>query len=134
MSARHPHMARLEQLHVEQRGAPQQGGAPEEQREAPRESGKRLATFPRRGGPTRPPEELRITLDTFEGHAFVGLRLWAQGSDGNFYPSRKGVSVRVGELVGVIKALCAGARELGLELRPQRPAEKSAAPTDGGRR
>jgi Transcriptional Coactivator p15 (PC4) len=67
----------------------------------PAERGQRLATIPR--GRT---EELRIALDEFEGRPYVALRLWAQGSDGGFWPVRgKGLSVRVKELDDVIAAL-----------------------------
>lgn len=88
-------------------------------REAPRETGKRLATLPRRGGFGKPDAELRIALDTYEGRSFISLRLWERGADGNFYPTPKGVTLRTGELYEAIRGLCAGARELGVDLHPK---------------
>lgn len=88
-------------------------------REAPRETGQRLATFQRRGGFGKPDAELRVVLDTFEGKRFVSLRLWERGADTQFYPTPKGITIRVGELYEVIRALCGAARELGVELHPK---------------
>lgn len=91
----------------------------QEQREAPRESGKRLATLPRRGGYGKPDSELRFVLDTYEGRAFISVRVWEKGTDGNFYPTPKGVTIRTGELYEAIRGLCAGAREMGVDLHPK---------------
>ncbi len=89
------------------------------QREAPRETGKRLATFPRRGGFGKPAVEVRVVLDAYEGRPFISIRTWEQGSDGNYYPTPKGVTIRTAELYETIRALCAGARELGVDLHPK---------------
>jgi hypothetical protein len=93
---------------------------------SPRESGKRIATFPRSGRPGKPTEEQRWTVDTFEGHPYIGGRIWTQGSDGCFYPTQKGITVRRGELLQLIRALCGAAREMGVDLHPK-------AEGDGGR-
>jgi hypothetical protein len=76
---------------------PYQSGPPVEQ-------GERLATFPRNRGD----EELRVTLATYNGHAYVALRVWARGQDGEFWPVRgKGCSVRLAEAGGLAEALAA---------------------------
>jgi hypothetical protein len=67
----------------------------------PEETGTRLATFNRGRGE----EQLRVCLDTFEGHRFVSIRLWARGRDGNFWPTRKGCSIRLRELPELVEVL-----------------------------
>lgn len=90
-----------------------------ERREAPRETGKRLATLKRRGSRSKPDSELRIVLDAYEGHPFLSLRIWEQGTDGNFYPTKSGVTLRIGEVYEAIRGLCVGAREMGVDLHPK---------------
>jgi len=96
-------------------------------REAPRETGTRLLTIPRPGNRQKPATELRITLDTFEGHQFIGARVWEQGADRNFYPTPRGITIRPRELYEVIRALCAAAKTLAIDLHPKDP----APPADG---
>lgn len=60
-----------------------------------------------------------MVLDEYEGHKFIGLRLWEQGGDRNFYPTPKGITVRPRELYEVIRALCGGAKTLGIDLHPK---------------
>lgn len=68
---------------------------------------RRLATFPRgRDGA----EELRIGLDEFadergNAHKYLSLRIWFKAEDGKFYPTKKGVTVRMSELEEVTAAL-----------------------------
>lgn len=67
----------------------------------PEERGRRLATLPRGKA-----EELRVTLDSFEGKPYLGLRVWSQGADGSWWPLKgKGLSIRVRELADVAAAL-----------------------------
>lgn len=73
--------------------------APERAR-PPEERGERLATIVRGQG-----EELRITLDEYEGRPYVAVRVWAMGQDGGWWPTKKGCSVRVRELSEVATAL-----------------------------
>ncbi len=73
-------------------------------RSAPEPSGRPLATFPRPGRGRAADAELRVTLDAFEGHQYVSVRLWERGSNG-FYPSRKGCSIRLGEAEDMAAAL-----------------------------
>jgi hypothetical protein len=91
---------------------PQDAGAA--LREPPRESGRRLGTLARPGRYGKPAEELRITADAFEGHDFIGTRIWTQGRDGIFYPSQRGITIRRAEIADFIKAMVAGARALGI--------------------
>jgi hypothetical protein len=82
--------------------------------QAPTETGRRLATFPRALRDGHATEELRIVLDEYEGHTYLGLRIWVEGKDGQWWPSRRGLTIRPAELVDAIKALVGAARELGL--------------------
>jgi hypothetical protein len=59
----------------------------------PTESGRRLLTLPR----SRGAEELRLTLDVFEGHEFLALRLWNRNAHGEWWPTPKGCSIRLHE-------------------------------------
>ena len=95
---------------------------------APRETGRRLATFPRNQGK----EELRLGLDNFEGHDYVSLRLWARGDDGSWWPTRKGCSIRLAECAGLAEALAGVAAErTGGE--PRRPPGPTRQRPDQGR-
>jgi hypothetical protein len=59
-------------------------------------------------------EQLRVSLDEFQGHAFVNVRVWAQDRNGGWWPVRgKGVSVRIRELNQVIEALIQAAGKTG---------------------
>lgn len=55
----------------------------------------------------RPPVDgcVRVTLDAYEGHPFVGLRFWAFDSEGRAWPTRVGWTIRVRELGPVLEAL-----------------------------
>lgn len=82
------------------------------QAEAPRESGTRLATLPRRG-PAGEAQELRVVLDAYNGHEYLSVRLW-QGDRGSWWPVKgKGVSVRLSEAEPVAAALLGGLRRAG---------------------
>jgi hypothetical protein len=66
-----------------------------------RETGRRLATFPRQDG-----EELRVSLDCYKGHPFVNVHKWARGPGGRMVPLRgQGTTVRISEIDGAIAAL-----------------------------
>lgn len=98
-----------------------------DERQGPRETGTRLLTILRPGSRNKPPMELRVVLDEYEGHKFLGLRLWEQGSDRNFYPTPKGITIRPREVYEVIRALCAGAKMLGIDLHPKADAAADGA-------
>lgn len=94
----------------------------------PEPRGELLARFPRLG-PDRVPQELRVVLDEFEGHPFIGLRIWQSNVKVDWYPVRgKGLSIRMGEAWGVAEALLA---VLDAASRPDRepcPAESADGP------
>jgi hypothetical protein len=71
-----------------------------EQPTPPAESGERLATFSRGQG-----VELRITLDEYEGRPYIGLRLWELGQSGGWWPTKRGVTIRLRELAELLEVL-----------------------------
>jgi hypothetical protein len=74
---------------------------PRPEPEPPRDEGYPLASFPRWDG-----EELRVSLAEYKGHPYVSLRVWWTDPAGRAHPLRgKGVSVRLGEIAGVVDAL-----------------------------
>jgi hypothetical protein len=89
---------------------------------APVESGQRLLTLPRARGA----EELRLNLDVYEGHEYLALRIWRRGEDGSWWPSQKGLSVRMCEAGALAKTLAEVA-----ESRPQRPEQAPARAAAG---
>jgi len=80
---------------------------PPRQAVPPQEQGARRATFPRGPG-----VELRACLDEYEGHRYFTLRVWEQGRhDGEWWPTRKGVSVRLSEAHDLARVLAEAARD-----------------------
>lgn len=67
---------------------------------APSPEGERLATIPR--GKT---EELRLAWDEYEGHPYLGLRVWAKLDEGKWIPTKKGLSIRLHELAELLEGL-----------------------------
>lgn len=78
---------------------------PPRQAVPPEEQGQRLATFPRGPG-----VELRVCLDAYEGHDYLTLRVWERDRDGGFWPTKKGVSVRLKEAQPLAAVLAEAAR------------------------
>jgi hypothetical protein len=94
-------------------------------RDAPAESGERLATFPRNHGT----EELRITLCEYNGHPYVAVRLWALDSkSGEWWPTRKGTSIRMAEVQGFADALLSVAGDQPRQSRQSRQSRPGPAP------
>jgi hypothetical protein len=83
------------------RPSPNQPPLPIEVATQPVDTGKLLEAFPRNKGR----EELRVTLSEFNGHQFVSLRVWERDFKGKFWPTKRGVSVRLAEAEGVCVAL-----------------------------
>jgi hypothetical protein len=82
----------------------------------PQETGERLLTFPRPDG-----AELRVSLDEFNGHNFISLRVWEPARDGSgvMWPTKKGVTVRLRECGDLARVLTktAGAVKAGGPVR-----------------
>jgi hypothetical protein len=89
---------------------PPAGGGP------PRDLGHRLLTLPRGHD-----EELRLSLDAYEGHPFLNVRIWTRDTDGRgWWPSKRGVTFKLRELADVAEALAA-ALDLMAEHQDGRP-------------
>jgi hypothetical protein len=81
--------------------SPNHPKTPKKSTAGPEETGEPLAVFRREKG-----VELRVKLDTYEGHKFVSLRVWDRGRDGKFWPCPgKGCSVRLSEAGELAEAL-----------------------------
>ena len=94
--------------------------------EPPPDDGRRLGAVSRGDGR----DELRVTLKTFAGRPFVSLRVWSRDDDGAWWPVKgKGVSVRLGEVSGVIEALRRAAAVAG----PQQGGQGDTGPRGGPR-
>jgi hypothetical protein len=53
----------------------------------------RLATLPRKEN-----EELRIELDEYNGFKFVSVRIWFRAGDGQWRPTKTGITIKSREL------------------------------------
>ena len=80
-----------------------------------------LAEFTR--GPRHDPraEVVRWSLDTLRPpdeptklRRYITGRIWFRGQDGTLHPTRRGVTIRAAEIIPIVKALAAVARDLGL--------------------
>ena len=68
--------------------------------QAPRDDGETL--FERSRNET---EKFRLSLKSYEGKPFIDARIYFRGTDGGWWPTKRGVSIRVGELAAVVEAL-----------------------------
>ena len=59
-----------------------------------------LASFERYGE-----EQLRISISHYQGHARLDLRLWYPGDDGEYKPTKRGITLRADEIETTIQAL-----------------------------
>lgn len=83
----------------------------------PADRGRRLATFERGQGD----QELRVSLNVCEGHPFVGAWIWTLNrATGVWWPSKKGVTIRIREIPDLIAALTEVLASEN-ETRPARP-------------
>ncbi len=76
----------------------------------PDPSGRLISASERSGRGMGPDTELRVTLDEFKGNPYLSLRVWTKAQNGNWFPTQKGVSVRLGEAEDVAGALIEGVR------------------------
>jgi hypothetical protein len=93
-------------------------------REAPVDTGKRLATI------RRDDSELRVSWATFDGSSFLSIRLWTRGGDGQLYPDpKRGITIRARELADFAEGVGAAIDEADAYLTSRRRGEPS--PDDG---
>lgn len=59
-----------------------------------------LASFPKNSR-----EEVQISLDEFNGHDLINMRVWFQATNGEMRPSRQGLSIRVEQFADLMEAL-----------------------------
>src|SRR4051794_8547083 len=93
----------------------------------------RLFTAPRRGRGGNE-DEFRVSLDEFEPDdgnpsRYASIRIWWRGRDGEWLPGKAGITIRRGELAGVIAALQQASRILEGEEsipQPRRSLERTA--------
>ncbi|WP_407491882.1 transcriptional coactivator p15/PC4 family protein [Pseudooceanicola sp. MF1-13] len=50
-------------------------------------------------------EEIRVSVNEYQGHQLVSLRVWFEADDGDMRPSKKGLAFRVELLPQVSAAL-----------------------------
>lgn len=50
-------------------------------------------------------EEIRVTLETYQGRELVNLRVWFEADGGEYRPSKKGIAFRRELLPEVLTAL-----------------------------
>lgn len=67
---------------------------------SPVPSGQLVKTFVRNDH-----EELSLTVDEYRDHKYLNLRLWAKLSDGQWWPTKKGVTVRLTEARELAEAI-----------------------------
>ena len=89
----------------------------------PQDLGHRLLTLPRGQN-----EELRLSLDAYEGHPFLNIRIWIRDADARgWWPSKRGVTLKLRELADVAEAL-AEALDLMAEHQARRPPSPGLGP------
>ncbi|MBB5501547.1 transcriptional coactivator p15/PC4 family protein [Paraburkholderia sp. MM5384-R2] len=57
-------------------------------------------------------ERLRIMHKVFKGKEYIDLRVWYADENGDYQPSRSGVSIRPDQLAEVVRGLTLASREL----------------------
>jgi hypothetical protein len=83
--------------------------------------GELLTTLARPGYRGGPVGELRVSLDEFQGHGYLGVRLWEAGRDGVFRPTKKGMAIRFSEARQVAAAILEGLERSGWQPPPEGP-------------
>ncbi len=53
-------------------------------------------------------EKLCLSRRSYNGKPFLDLRIYFRGSDGEWHPTRKGTSLRIGELASIAAAIDKG--------------------------
>lgn len=78
------------------------------------------------------PEELRVSVEIYEGNPYVSIRVFYRDRDGVYRPTRRGVSVRVRELAAVTAALAEAHDLLAIEPAPEAEPEPPPRQTSAG--
>jgi hypothetical protein len=65
------------------------------------DEGEQLGKLSRKNGD----EELRIARRSFNGFEYIDLRVWFRGEDGQYRPTKTGVTVKLHEIDHVVAAL-----------------------------
>ena len=60
-------------------------------------------------------EEVRVSLDEFNGHELVNIRVWYQTESGQVRPGKQGLAMRLEQLPDLMEALATVARSLSPE-------------------
>ena len=94
----------------------------------PAETGRRILALPRKGRDGSE-DELRVSLDAFEGHPYISIRLWMlDRRSGAWWPTKKGLSIRMREAGDVADAIREALRLADAE--EGRPREADGIPTN----
>ena len=67
-----------------------------------------LASFP-----SGPKSAVRVSLDEFKGRRFLNLRDWFQSRNGTWMPTRRGVTISVGDLPALADAIAKAIERAG---------------------
>ncbi len=96
----------------------------------PAENGRRIGTIERSAS-----EEIRVNWSEFEGKPFLSIRMWTQSDDGSWWPSKKGIAIRVRELPGLAAAIAEALDIAEADVRQWRASQANRpAPPMPGRR
>src|SRR4051794_36503728 len=80
----------------------------------PKENGERIATLDRSDS-----EQIRIHWAEFGGKKFVSIRMWVKDADGQWWPDKRGIALRVREIPALADAVVELLDLAGAELRPR---------------
>src|SRR4051794_26618807 len=82
----------------------------------PAENGERVATLERSEF-----EQIRVNWCEYEGKKFVSIRMWVKNADGQWWPDKRGIALRVRELPALADAVVE-LLDLAADLFRDRPA------------
>lgn len=89
-----------------------------------------IAKVTRKGYGDKGDEELRLELSSYKDKPYLSLRLWWVTPDGTWAPSKKGISVRLGELQWLKDALNGPVLGKALAVATKPPAAKKPVDDD----
>jgi hypothetical protein len=91
----------------------------------PQENGRRIGVIKRSAN-----EQIRVNWATYEGSPYVAVRLWTRNDQGQWWPDKKGMSVRLRELPELAEAIAA-ALDLAQEEQQRRDGRQPSRPMPG---